>query len=318
MRRPSPRHPWRGVLALVAGLLAAATVHAGVAAQALRQTFTDYCSRSPTLDLRQQDQLLRLADAARRELERSGAAAAIVSRAGLDLQRFGQRYSHAGIGLRDGATLPWAVRQLYYACDERRPRLFDQGLAGFVMGSDDAHGGFVRLLLLPDAPQSEALRQAALDTPRAAGLVAPRYSANAYVYGLRYQNCNQWLAELIGEAWQPMPVASEPEARRAAAQAALRQLGYRPQPFVAGRFTQWAARWVPLLHLDDHPDEDLQAERVLVSMPTSVEDLVLAHVPGVRRVELCRADDRIVVRRDGPPMGERCEAAEGDEVQQLD
>ena len=79
---------------------------------------------------------LRVAAAVQRELARLQAPVAIVARAGLDLSLLGQRYSHAGVSLRDHPQGAWTVRQLYFACEEGRPRIFDQGLAAFVLGND--------------------------------------------------------------------------------------------------------------------------------------------------------------------------------------
>ena len=45
----------------------------------------------------EEDLDLRFADAARREIERSGADVALVSRSGLNLSLLGQRYSHAAV-----------------------------------------------------------------------------------------------------------------------------------------------------------------------------------------------------------------------------
>ena len=58
------------------------------------------------------------------ELDRPGHSVAIVARCGLALQRLGHRYSHAGVSLKASATTAWSVRQLYHACDEKRPRVF--------------------------------------------------------------------------------------------------------------------------------------------------------------------------------------------------
>ena len=55
------------------------------------------------------------------------------------------------------------------------------------------------MLLLP-AAEAAQLEQAALDRRRALGLLGASYSANAYAFGLRHQNCNQWLAELLASA----------------------------------------------------------------------------------------------------------------------
>jgi hypothetical protein len=95
-----------------------------------------YCDAPPPLTAGQQGRLLRAAAVLADALEASGRRVAIVSRSGLDLRWFGQRYSHAGISLKASPGSPWAVRQLYYACDEKQPRLFDQGLAAFVLGTD--------------------------------------------------------------------------------------------------------------------------------------------------------------------------------------
>ena len=141
--------------------LAAFAGHAGV----LR-----YCDASPDLDAAQRDTLLRVAAVVRQELQRSDTRVALVSRSGLDLSRLGVRYSHAGIGLAESPKVPWSVRQLYFDCDEGRARLFDQGLAGFVLGQHDARLGFVSLVLLPGRA-AESLAQAALDERQALALL---------------------------------------------------------------------------------------------------------------------------------------------------
>ena len=104
------------------------------------------------------------------------------------------------MSLRASSNTPWSVRQLYFACDERRPRLFDQGLAGFVFGTDDPSVGYVSIVWLP-RERAAALERAALDNARALRLLAADYSANAYPFSLRYQNCNQWVVELLAPAW---------------------------------------------------------------------------------------------------------------------
>src|SRR5262245_10514393 len=97
---------------LAAWLLAGAT-----AAQAAL-TGVRYCDQPQPLSARQQDRLLQFAAVARRELEASGHGVALVARSGIDLSRFGVRYSHAGVSLKANANAPWSVRQLYFSCDE--------------------------------------------------------------------------------------------------------------------------------------------------------------------------------------------------------
>ena len=93
-------------------------------------------------------------------LEASGQAVALVARSGLDLDRFAVRYSHAGVSLRDSPNTPWSVRQLYFACEERAPRLYDQGLAGFVQGTRDAFGSAKEIRAAARRAQVHALEGA--------------------------------------------------------------------------------------------------------------------------------------------------------------
>jgi len=276
-----------------------------------------YCDRAAALDAAQQDRLLRFAAEVKHELEASGDAVALVARSGLNLSRVGLRYSHAGVLLREGsdAGAAWSVRQLYYACDEGVPRLYDQGLAGFVSGTDDPALGYVSIVLLPrDA--AAALAAAARDRPRALRLLAATYSANAYAFGLRYQNCNQWVMELLAAAWGGLADGADLRER---AQGWLRTSGYAPQPVeVNSHLLMLAAAFVPLLHRDDHPDEDLAALRFRTSVPASIEAFVRERVPDARRIELCHNGVRLVVRRGWEPIAEGCEAAAGDRVVALD
>src|SRR6185312_3429492 len=110
-----------------------------------------FCDRPAPLSALQEDRLLRFAALVKRELDGSGASVALIARSGIDLGRFGLRYSHSGVSLKSSANAPWSVRQLYYACDEQRPRLYDQGLAGFLLGTDDPTVGYISIVLLNGA-----------------------------------------------------------------------------------------------------------------------------------------------------------------------
>jgi len=276
-----------------------------------------FCDRgAQPLSARQHDRLLRFAAVVRAELEASDGASAIVARSGLDLERFGQRYSHAGVSLRASENGRWSVRQLYFACDERVPRLYDQGVAGFVAGTEDPSLGYVSIVLLPPV-SAEALAQRALDNAASLGLLGAAYSANAYAFSERYQNCNQWVAELLALAWGDLD-AGEPDARRAA-QHWLHDAGYAPPPLDASSLLLTIARpFVPWVHVDDHPDADRTARRYVVSMPASIEAFVRARLPDAQRIELCHADDRIVVHRGWDLVGAGCIARDGDRVIVLD
>ena len=290
-------------LALAAGL-ATSPAQAGVSASS-----QGLCESATPLDAVHKDRRLRLVARLRQVLEDSGRSVALVARSGLDLARFGQRYSHAGVSLRDSPNTPWSVRQLYYACDEAQPRIFDQGLAGFLLAADAQPDAHVTLLLLP-AEASDALAEAALARRRALDLLAPRYSANAHAFSTRYQNCNQWVAELLATAWAPGGTVGT----RAQAQHWLRAQGYEPHRFEGSALTYWLARFVPLLHHDDHPAEDQAASVFRVSMPVSLEAFVRRQLLATERVELCHDARHIVVRRGWRPLGPGCEPDASDEV----
>lgn len=294
---------------MIRALLAAALLVAVGAAQA-GSLPPQGCDRPVNVTATQQDRLLRFAAVVREALAASGMQAALISRSGTDLSRFQLRYSHAAVALAEGLDMPWAVRQLYYACAEGQPRLFDQGLAGFVLGSDDADLGYVSLLLLPPEAATP-LASAALDKPLALGLLNPRYSANAYPFSTRYQNCNQWVAELLAAA-----IAGG--RARADAQAWLRAEGYAPEPVHASPWLMLAGRFVPWLHFDDHPDDQLSAGTVQTSLPQSIEAFALRRWPTARHIELCYGPQGVVQREGGPPLAAGCVPQDGDRVTALD
>jgi hypothetical protein len=297
------------VRALAALLLACAAGVAGASSGASR-----FCDRDQPLTAAEQDRLLRFAAVLREELAATGDGVALVSRSGLDLSRFGIRYSHAALAWRSDSGL-WSARQLYYACDERRPRIYDQGLAGFALGTDDPRLGYLSIVRLP-AQAVLALRPALLDNPRVLHLLAAQYSANAYAYGLRYQNCNQWIMEMIAAGWGDLP---DGEDLRERAQAWLRDAHYAPQPVeVNSRLLMLASYFVPLLHLDDHPDDDRRTMKLQISLPSTVETFVRARFPASERVELCHDDRRIVIHRGWEPIAEGCRPGEDDRVVPLD
>jgi len=293
--------------ALLAAALAACAAPSHAGSAALR-----FCDRGATLTASEQDRLLSFAAVVRQELEAAGPGAALVSRSGLDLERFGLRYSHAGIGLRGAGTSSWEIRQLYYACDEGRPRLFDQGLAGFVSGTENPRLGFVSIVVLPPE-QAGPLAATARDNALALSLLAGTYSANAYAWGLRYQNCNQWVMELIAAAWGHTGSGDEARSR---AQAWLRAQGYDPEPVrVDSHLLMFASMFVPLLHTDDQPEDDWFKQQVRTSVPREIEAFVRRRVPQARRIEACHAQGRVVVRHGWErPLSDDCRAEAGDRV----
>jgi hypothetical protein len=273
-----------------------------------------FCERGKDIGAADQDRVLRFAGAVRQELARSGQPVALISRAGLDLSRFGLLYSHSGVALRDAGSA-WTVRQLYYACDESRPRLFDQGVAGFALGADAPGKGHVSLVFL-DGEDGEQLARAAEDKHLALALLAGQYSANAYAFGTRYQNCNQWVAEILASAWGHLDGGNAPRER---AQSWLREQGYAAGPVkVPSHWLMFAGQFVPLLHVGDHPLDDVYALALRVSVPASIEEFVHRRVPQAQRVELCHDRQHIVVHRGWEALGPVCTPGPGDDVIPLD
>lgn len=279
-----------------------------------------FCDRLQPLSVPQQDTLLRFAAIVRAELAAGDRAVdgagnpadggVLVSRSGLDLSRFHIRYSHTGVAWR-AITGAWSARQLYYACDEGRPRIFDQGMAGFAMGIDDPALGYVSIVRLP-AAAAAALRDTALDTPRALHLLASAYSATAYPFSVQYQNCNQWIAELMAAAWGRLDDGDDLRQR---AQAWLAQAPYQPAPVaVPSRWLMWIAPLVPFVHLDDHPPAERAARQLSISLPSTLESFARERWPDSERTELCHNSRQVVVHRGWTPIADGCVAAPGDRV----
>ncbi|MDE2369022.1 MAG: DUF2145 domain-containing protein [Burkholderiales bacterium] len=269
------------------------------------------CAPPRELTLAQRERLLQFVVAIKSELDATDAPAALIARTGIDLERWGQRYSHGGVALGAGGDTRWAVRQLYYDCGEGRPRIYDQGLSAFVFGTDDPRLGYVSVVLPP--PEAAArLARAALDRPLVLALLGTRYSANAHAWSVEYQNCNQWLAELLAGAWGAIELDGD---ARSQAQGWLGAQHYEPTTFEVGwRPLMWVASAIPWLHDDDHPEADKDALRYRVSMPASIEAFVHAQWPAARRIEFCHDGTRVVIHRGWNAIAPGCRPGPDDRV----
>ncbi len=232
---------------------------------------------------------------------------ALVARDGLDLSLIKHRYSHAGLSLRDNPEGPWAVRQLYFSCEEGRPRIFDQGLAGFVLGARRIDRAFVSVVI-PPPDAAQALAAAGTSNARALAFLHTEYRANAYTFGLRFQNCNQWVAELMAAAWGD---AND----RPQAQQWLQEQGFSGNTVNAyWRPLLWFTHFSRWLTLEEHPASELDEARLRVTLPDGIAAWVQQRYPSSQHLEFCHEGDRMVLRRNGPPFGSHCEARESDEV----
>ncbi len=296
---------YRRVGLALAGLLLGVGVQAG----SLAARFCD--SDGQHLSTADQDRLLSFAAVVRQVLASSSEPVALISRSGLRLQRWGVRYSHAGLALAGHPDGPWHVRQLYYACNEGQSRVFDQGVSGFLFGTESAKRGFVSLLFVSGQP-GEQLQRSALDREQALSVLESQYNAIAHPFSVRDQNCNQWVAELMALAWGGPWEGSA----RASAQAWLAQQGYQPSTVQLGsQAWLWLARaFLPFVSFDGHPAEDWRQAQVRTTLPVALEQWLHSRPINSRRVELCHTETQVVIRDNGADLSDRCEAQDGDRV----
>ena len=278
------------------------------------------CDRPHEPSADQRDVMLRFGAIVRDELAASGGDVALIARSGLDLRRLDVRYSHEAVAIKDNDGKPWSVRELYYSCEDHKPRVYDEGFAGFVMGTDDPDTSYVSLVFLPPE-RAASLRTTAVDKHHALGVLGASYSANAYPFSTKHQNCNQWVVELLADAWgadaSPRDADTDTDAR-VRAQAWLRAQGYLPTVFTASAHPMtWLPDLVPWLANDDHPPHELRNNRYNVSMPASIETFVQAKVPGASRLEICHAGRRVVLHRGWDDIAEGCVAGPGDKTLDL-
>lgn len=207
---------------------------------------------------------LDLAIKTREALQRSGASVVLLARVGQDLSEHGLRYSHMGIAAYDADAARWQVTHLLNECGTARSALYQEGLANFFM--DDLHE-FETLVIVPRNDVQLALTDA-LKSGLHVAMHDPAYSTIAYPYSTRYQNCNQWVLELV------VGSAAQPGLRRdrRSAQQWLTQSAYRPSVIRISAGERLGARLFSTnVRFDDHPSNSVPAERYQV---VSVESVV--------------------------------------------
>lgn len=187
----------------------------------------------------------RLAEQTYMELDRLQAPVVLLARMGQNLEQFGLTYSHLGFGFR-GATGEWEVLHLLNADDGRRSGLYREGMLNFYC--DSPYRFEAAVITLPRQVAARIFQM--LKSGEAAALHHPNYSLTSHPDSLHTQNSNQWLLEVIAAAAQNRP------ATRAAAQAWLRDNGYKGSVLKIPLPTQWAG---PLLresiNFEDQPEE---------------------------------------------------------------
>ena len=245
---------------LLAGalLLAACQAHAGQA-----------CADKPLTP----NEVVRSMDLAQRTvqaLEASGARVALVARAGQDLSRYGLRYSHMGVAVRDHPRGRWTVVHELNDCGSAASGLYYEGMGNFFL--TDLYRFEAQLVIPGQALQERMTALFATRTPLR--MHEPHYNMLAYVYSTRYQNSNQWVLETLVAASAP---AGQVETREEA-QAWLKGMRYQPLTIEVPAATRLGARMFRAnVAFDDHPFD----RRMAGQIDTVTTDAVRQFVRGV-------------------------------------
>jgi len=188
-------------------------------------------------------------------LDASGAQVALVSRAGQDLSKYGLRYSHMGIVVRDHPAGRWTVVHALNDCGSAVSGLYNEGMGNFFL--TDLYRLEAQLVVPGADAQAKLARLVASRTPLR--LHEPRYNMLSYVYSTQYQNSNQWVLETIAAALAP----SGQVETRAEAQSWLRSRGFQPPTIEIPAAVRLGARMFRAnVAFDDHPFDRRMAGQI--------------------------------------------------------
>lgn len=214
---------------------------------------------------------LNLAQRTAVALERSGAKVVLLARAGQDLSKYGLRYSHLGFAYLtsdvQGAPV-WRVLHKLNQCGTAESAVYRQGLGDFFL---DDLWRFEAAWVVPTPAVQEQLLALLHDDPRAVSLHHKPYSLVSYVWGLKYQQSNQWAIETLALAMTTD--TRNGRITRPQAQAWLQANGYVPTALHIGPLTRLGARTTAAnVAFDDHPNEKRFSDRIETVTVDSVFD----------------------------------------------
>jgi hypothetical protein len=207
------------------------------------------------------DHGMTLAQTTAQALEATGAQVVVLGRAGQDLSRYGQRWSHLGLAYREpGPTPLWRVVHKLNTCGTAQAQLYRQGLGEFFL---DRPARYEAVLAVPTpAVQARLLPLLRGPTAALARWHTPRYNMLAYPWDSPYQQCNQWLLETLAGSLDDRPADPALTPRRRA-QAWLKAQGYTPAVLTVDAPTRLGARiGAPHISFDDQPFMDRVKDRI--------------------------------------------------------
>jgi hypothetical protein len=241
----APTDWWRGSLA--GAVLACVLALVGLPAMAGRSCDAPQPPKAQTIE-----RAMNLALRTQQALDASGADVVLLARAGQDLSKYGLRYSHLGFAYRtsdgQGGSV-WRVLHKLNQCGTAESAIYRQGLGDFFL---DDLWRFEAAWVVPTPPVQHQLMALLQNPAHAVYLHHKPYSMVSYVWGLQYQQSNQWALESMAMAIAPSSPGGW--STRAQAQSWLYAQGYQPSVLNIGALTRLGARISSAnVAFDDHP-----------------------------------------------------------------
>lgn len=265
------QRPWRDLTIWRAAVMAAlaALWLIGTPARAGRTCAEPQRPQTATIE-----RALTLAERTLKALDQSGAEVVVIARAGQDLTRYGLRYSHLGFAYRQvdpQGVSQWRVLHKLNQCGTAESALYRQGLGDFFL---DDLWRFEAAWMVPTPDVQRKLLAVLTDPVRSVQLHHRPYNMVGYVWGLQYQQSNQWAIETLAMALGAG--GSGGRASRDQAQKWLYAHDYQPGVLTIGTMTRLGARVSAAnVAFDDHPSSKRFADRI----ETVTVDSVFAWLP---------------------------------------
>lgn len=187
-------------------------------------------------------------------LDQTGDEVVLLARMGQDLSEYGLTYSHLGYAVKkDDGT--WVVVHKLNDCGTAKAGIFEQDLMQFFM--DDLHkyqAGVWRL-----SPVIQARLKPQLLGKGSLAFHSEDYNMVAYPFGLKYQNSNGWVLEVLSSAIDPSVK------NREQAVSWLRKNAFTPSTMKVNAFKRLGARATKAnITFEDHPSDQRWAGRIQV------------------------------------------------------
>lgn len=219
-----------------------------------------------------------LGERVRDQLERSGAAAALVARVGLNLGEFGQRFTHMGVAVRDHVRQRWLVLHLFNPCGKAESEISVQPLEQFYEVDLFAYEA---LAITPSYGLQASLREVFMNPATTRLLHKPAYNMIAHPFNTRFQNSNQWILEMTALALERGGSISD----RASAQAWLAAAGFEPGTIRISNLRRSGARlFSPHVSFADHTPEEYDQQIYKVVTVDAIAFFLASKNPGLTQV----------------------------------